>query len=103
MNPVVDRKSLGAPVDVLSNDPKRKTISPPTQNQVARALKFQRVGGCGSPELRVQTKMETVKTPPGTGILSSPALGRVTYQKKNINSKKSFFSRFETNTNHLCV
>ena len=68
-------------VEILT--PKRKTISPPTQNQVARALKFQRVGDDGSPNLRIRKGMDTVpETPPGTGNLSSPALGRVKKQKR---------------------
>ena len=71
-------KITGVPTELSLNKPvctpKRKTISPPTQGQVARALKFQRAGDQGSPILRVRSGMDTLhETPPGLGNLASPA------------------------------
>ena len=75
--------ATGVPNTVGAFTPKRKTISPPTQNQVARAIKFQRVDESASPNLRLKTGMDTApETPPGTGNLASPAFGRVKKQKK---------------------
>ena len=56
--------------------PKRKTISPPSKEQVARALKFQKCGDMGSPALRVRAG-KNLSSPTGGEQAHSHARGKV--------------------------
>ena len=71
--------------------PKRKTISPPSMHQVARAHKFQKCGDTGSPTLRIGKCMKKNTTPPARGEMYSPAVGRVKKStRKVLRAKRTY-------------
>ena len=72
---------------------KRKALSPPTVNQIQRAMKFQAVGDGGSPILRkrINASMK-IKSPPSGGQFQSPVVGRIKKQKRRVSTPKRLYT-----------